>query len=53
MILSAREITLILQALQDKYGRGYSDDKEVGSLQAKLSIMGQMATEREAHSHEQ
>jgi hypothetical protein len=39
MQLSAREIQIVLEALRTKYGPGYAADKEVGQLQAKLSIM--------------
>lgn len=47
------EIALILNALTHKYGFGYSDIPEVGQLQAKLSIMGEMASQRDgAMSHE-
>ena len=38
-MLTADEIQLVLEALKDKYGPGYSGVKEVGQLQAKLSIM--------------
>ena len=47
MRLSSREITLILNALEHKYGSGYSNDKEVGQLQAKLSIMLEVALRME------
>lgn len=46
-MLTAHEISLILEALSAKYGHGYSDIKEVGQLQAKLSIMLQAKTELE------
>lgn len=36
---TAKQIQILLDALAHKYGRGYSDDKEVSALQAKLSIM--------------
>ncbi len=43
--LTLREITIILEALQEKYGfgYGYSSNKEVSLLQAKLSMMAEMA----------
>ncbi|MCK9558545.1 MAG: hypothetical protein M0R50_10965 [Candidatus Cloacimonetes bacterium] len=49
MLLTSEEISVILLALQDKYGFGYnSDTKEgdvkIGQLKAKLSIMGEMAS---------
>jgi hypothetical protein len=43
MPLTHDEILLILDALSAKYGIGYSDVKAVGQLQAKLSIMLEMA----------
>lgn len=43
MKLTAKEIQIILEALSEQFGSGYSDNKEVSALQAKLSIMGQMA----------
>lgn len=46
-MLTVAEIQLILEALKTKYGRGYSDVPSVGSLQAKLSIMLEMAVRRE------
>ncbi len=45
--LTKAEIYLILDAIGDKYGRGYSDDPAVGKLQAKLSILLQAAVEEE------
>lgn len=39
MELTAKEIQLILGALREKYGFGYSKVEGVGQLQAKLSIM--------------
>lgn len=59
-MLTRDEILRILDGLQMKTlysdGRiflqqkemGYSDDKEVGALQAKLSIMLEMASKRES-----
>ena len=40
--LTAEEIRIILNALAEKYGPGYADG-DVGKLQAKLSIMLQVA----------
>ena len=40
--LTKSEILLILEALRDKYGPGYADG-EVGRLQAKLSILLEVA----------
>lgn len=39
MILTADEILLILGLLREKYGPGYSKDKEIALLQTKLSIL--------------
>ena len=46
MILTVEDIQTILQALRDKYGFGYSDEPGIGALQAKLSIMLEMAAEQ-------
>lgn len=43
MRLTAREIALIFEALREKYGPGYTGNTEVDTLQAKLSIMGEVA----------
>jgi len=47
MHLTSAEISVILRSLQEKYGHGYSDAEEngvkIGQLQAKLSIMGEVA----------
>ncbi len=58
MILTKKEILLILDRIGEetvaepttkfpyrisRKGHGYSDDKEIGALQAKLSIMLEMA----------
>ncbi len=48
MRLSAHELDLIFDALQAKYGRGWSKDQDVGRLQAKLSVMLEAATQRES-----
>jgi hypothetical protein len=42
-MLTHKEILLILKLLQDKYGPGYAENKEVSALQAKLSIMLELA----------
>ena len=39
MLLSVKEIQLILDLLRNKYGPGYSLDPAVAQLQAKLSVM--------------
>jgi hypothetical protein len=46
-MLSAREIQIILEAIREKYGPGYSDNPEIGSLQAKLSILMEMMGKKE------
>lgn len=46
MHLTSQEIGVILKALPEKYGFGYSDAEEygvkVGQLQAKLSVMAEV-----------
>lgn len=42
--ITAAEYSLILDALQQKYGFGYSKEPDIGRLQAKLSIMAEAAT---------
>jgi len=45
--LTSEEIGLILNLLQEKFGHGYSSAEEgnvkIGQLQAKLSIMAEVA----------
>ena len=47
MVLTSKEIGIILKSLQEKYGFGYSNAEEdgvkVGQLQAKLSVMAEVA----------
>lgn len=43
MILSKQEILFILELMRQKFGFGYSDAPGVGALQAKLSILMEMA----------
>lgn len=47
MRFTSRELLLILNALSSQYGMGYSDNPEVGKLQAKLSIMLEVAAKME------
>ena len=47
-MLTSKEIRLILEALCEKYGPGYSDEPGVGALQAKFSIMLEMTVNQEA-----
>jgi hypothetical protein len=50
-MLTSKEIYKLLQALDKAFNAGkggYSDDPEIGALQAKLSIMLQVAHQREA-----
>ncbi len=47
MQLSVKETQIILDALREKHGPGYSGDEEVGMLQAKLSINLEIANKRE------
>jgi len=44
-ILTKREIRLILEVIGEKVGFGYSKDRRIAALQAKLSIMLEMAPE--------
>jgi len=44
MILTVEDIRFILTLMREKYGPGYSDDPQAGALQAKLSIMLEMAS---------
>lgn len=48
MVLSAKNIAYLLELLAEKHGRGYSEDKEISKLQVRLSIMLEMAQDREA-----
>lgn len=43
VLLTKDEILQILDALTDKYGMGYSSVEGVGALQAKLSVMLEVA----------
>jgi hypothetical protein len=47
-MLSASDIRLILETLTEVYGRGYSSVPEVGRLQAKLSVMLEIVSRRDA-----
>ena len=38
-MLTKKEILFILDLIKEKHGPGYSDNRDVGILQAKLSIM--------------
>ena len=46
-MLTKDEIMLVLNLLAEKYGHGYSDVPDVGRLQAKLSIMLELARKLE------
>ena len=49
-MLTTDEILMFLQFLSEKHTEhnfGYSDDSKIGALQAKLSIMLQVARESE------
>ena len=50
MILTTEDIRIIFEALEAKYGRWYLGIPEVGRLQAKLSIMMEMAAKQSAES---
>lgn len=45
--LTMDEIRVLLSALREKYGPGYSDDPIVGKLQAKLSILLELEHRKE------
>lgn len=49
-MLTMEDIRLIFDALEAKHGRGYSKVPQVARLQAKLSIMGEVAARRESRS---
>ncbi len=51
-LLSAADLRIILEALREKYGHGYSKDKAVGTLQAKLSILFEVETRKEARERD-
>ena len=46
MLLTEKEIRYILDLIAEKEGFGYSKNKEIGSLQVKLSTMLQMLNQR-------
>ena len=46
-MLTVKDIQIILEALHEKYGPGYSDDPEIGKLQAKLSVLQEMVGKKE------
>lgn len=46
-MLTKRQILVILGLISEKFGGGYSSNKEILALQAKLSIMLEMAKEEE------
>ena len=49
-MFTSEELGVMMEALQAKYGFGYSDAVErgvkIGALQAKLSVMAEMAAKR-------
>lgn len=47
-VLTSQEVRLILEALEKQYGRGYSNRPEIARLQAKLSILAEVAQRRMA-----
>ena len=49
MKLTRDEILLILHALEEKHGPGYSSDEAVAKLQGKLSIMLEVARLKGEH----
>lgn len=51
MRLTVEEINAILNALRSVHGAGYAKDPKIAALQAKLSIMLEVAQAREV-SHD-
>ena len=47
MTFTLQEIRCLLELIREKHGPGYAKDEAVARLQAKLSIWGQLAAERE------
>ena len=47
MSFSSKQIQFLLSLMREKYGSGYADDPEVAALQARLSIMLEMARREE------
>jgi hypothetical protein len=47
-VLTSKQIMILLNLLREKYGPGYSSEEGVGSLQAYLSIMLEVAHRRES-----
>lgn len=50
MPLTVEELQFIMQLISDRFGRGYSDVPGVGRLQAKLSILAEVASNTGRHS---
>lgn len=48
-MLGQKEIRVLLDLLREKYGPGYSSDPVVGALQAKLSVMLEVANKAGRH----
>ena len=52
MTLNKKELHIIFDALENKYGKGYSSEPDVKRLQGKLSIMLEVASELERQVQE-
>lgn len=48
MNLTVEEYQFLMELIERFYGRGYSDVKPVGHLQAKLSMMAEVAAKYES-----
>lgn len=49
-MLTMEDLRLIWDAMEAKYGRGYSKIPEVARVQAKLSVLSEAACRRESRS---
>lgn len=47
-MLTSKQILFILELIEEKHGPGYADDRDVIAIQSKLSIMLQIAREKES-----
>ena len=48
--LTVEQVQCLLELIETRYGRGYSAIPQVGALQAKLSILLEMAHRLDLHS---
>lgn len=52
MPMTVEELNFLMNLIRKEFGFGYSDIKAVGQLQAKLSIMAEVAKSAGRHSEE-